>query len=35
MLAMVAGQSDVVDLLKYDHQEPSPKAVSSLMFLCV
>ena len=34
MLAMVTGQSDVVDLLKnkYGQQEPSPKAVSSLNF---
>ena len=32
MLAMVAGQSDVVDLLKnkYDQQEPFLKAVSSI-----
>ena len=37
-LAMVAGQSDAVDLLKnkYGQQEPSPEAVSSLniIFVC-
>ena len=34
MLATVAGQSDVVNLLKnkYGQQEPSPEVVSSLVF---
>ena len=37
MLAMMASQSDVVDLLKnkYDQQEPTPEAVSSLNFIFV
>ena len=37
MLATVAGQSDVVNLLKnkYGQQEPSPEAVSSLVVVCM
>ena len=36
MFAMVAGRSDVVDLLKnkYGQQEPSQEAVSSLNVIC-
>ena len=37
MLATMAGQSDVVNLLKnkYGQQEPSPEAVSSLVVFCM